>query len=189
MFKRILKKINPLGKPLDVVKAFFPAVGAALEIGGKAGKLAADFLGKQVTGTANAKFDEIVDILQKSDGDQIKSYQKADIEFQIELIKQNINLFELHNQNTSGAREMYMQKNDMADAIAKTVMRWSLPLILGLIVVAAVGYTQGVKDPLIYALISGTITQLYNERGVLMNFFFGSSMGSKIKDDKLNDLF
>lgn len=84
--------------------------------------------------------------------------------------------------DVQNAREMYKQNSSMSDRIANRIMNWNLPGILAclLILIACVKYFD---NDVIIALISSTIgsviTLLATERQTVVNFFFGSSMGSK----------
>jgi hypothetical protein len=90
-------------------------------------------------------------------------------------------------EDTQNAREMYQNTgHKMADSIAEKVIKINLPVIFCLIVanVAAVWLLQGKGE--IIAIVSNfigiAIGHLFNERQSVINFFFGSSQGSKNKD-------
>lgn len=109
--------------------------------------------------------------------------------------------FELHQQemeeldkrlaDTADARKMYSGKNEMADLVSKRVVNWNLPIIAILILVL-IACIVWVADKTLLALIStaigGVTTQLLSERQTIINFFFGSSMGSKDKTDTIKQL-
>jgi hypothetical protein len=84
-------------------------------------------------------------------------------------------------QDVANARNMYVAKNEMADRIARWVMIWNLPVIILLagVLVACTYYFDSVILALVSATIGGLITSLTSERQALINFFYGSSKGSK----------
>lgn len=89
----------------------------------------------------------------------------------------------------ANARDSYKAKNEMTDSVALIVMRWNLPLIgLCLILLGAATYYL---DSVILALLSSTIgsviTMLATERLAVINFFFGSSLGSKKNGDAMRE--
>ena len=88
--------------------------------------------------------------------------------------------------DVASAREMYKQKSDKADDIAKLVMRWNLPVIVALVVIniLATMYLDKVLIAVIANVVGMVLQSLINERQTLINFFFGSSEGSKRKDEK-----
>jgi len=85
----------------------------------------------------------------------------------------------------ASARSMYIStQHEMADGIAKTIMRYNLPAIT-LLLVANCLIVYYIKDAAIALavgnLIGGTISYLWQERTALVGFYFGSSIGSKTK--------
>lgn len=96
---------------------------------------------------------------------------------------------ELHLENTKSAREMYVSTDhETADFIATKVIKENLFILLGLVLVqaAVVIFIQGQVAAIITSVV-GTITgALINERSTVINFFFGSSTGSKEKDKLIN---
>lgn len=85
------------------------------------------------------------------------------------------------------AREMYESTDhEQADKIAEKIINYNLwiLLVLVLIQVVVIMYVEGQIAAVITGVI-GTITgALINERNTVVNFFFGSSKGSKDKDKK-----
>jgi len=91
----------------------------------------------------------------------------------------------LNLENTQGAREAYKVHHEQADKIANSVMRFNLWVVLGLVVtnIAVVHFI--IDGPLVAIasnLIGIVVGHLIAERQNVINFFFGSSMGSKNKD-------
>jgi hypothetical protein len=93
---------------------------------------------------------------------------------------------DLYYEDLKSAREMYKEKSDMADSVAKKIIDWNLWILLALVIVQVVVimYVEGQVAAVVTGVV-GTITgALINERNTVVNFFFGSSMGSKDKDKK-----
>ncbi|HQW94474.1 MAG TPA: hypothetical protein PLU58_01665 [Saprospiraceae bacterium] len=98
----------------------------------------------------------------------------------------------------ANAREVYKSKSEMTDRVALLVMRYNLPLIgLCLIMLAAATYyLESVILSLLSATIGSVITMLSGERLSVINFYFGSSIGSKQNgeamrntlSDKINEI-
>lgn len=83
------------------------------------------------------------------------------------------------------AHTTYQSKSDMADTIAKQIIERNLPLI-GILVLVNVAILNFLHDnatliAIASNLIGIAIGNLFNERQAIINFFFGSSLGSKIK--------
>jgi len=90
--------------------------------------------------------------------------------------------------NRSKAHETYQVNHGMADSVAKQIIDRNLPII-GLLVIVNVSLVYFMSDkPSLIAIASNiigvAIANLFNERQAIVNFFFGSSIGSKIKDKK-----
>lgn len=87
-------------------------------------------------------------------------------------------------------RDMYKSTgHEMADEIATRVIKWNLWVVL-LAVIIEIGAVLLLDDKVLIAVISGAIgsitTALLQERQQIINFFFGSSRGSKNKDKLIN---
>ncbi len=93
-----------------------------------------------------------------------------------------------HLQNTRSARDMYAESKEMTDWVSKRIMNWNLPMLVILIAanIGCVFYFDSVALALISNVIGQVMQQLINERTTLVNFFLGSSNGSK---DKTRELF
>lgn len=87
----------------------------------------------------------------------------------------------------ANARSMYISKSAKADDIANSIMKWNLPMILGLVVlnIAATLYLDKALLAIVANVIGFVLNALITERSTIIQFFFGSSDGSKQKD-KLN---
>ena len=92
------------------------------------------------------------------------------------------------------AHETYRLKNDKQDRIAEQIIRWNLPVIF-LLVCINIGLVYFLRDKEYSTLIAiasniigVVIGNLMNERQAIINFFFGSSMGSKEKQEKLDEV-
>ena len=90
-------------------------------------------------------------------------------------------------QNIVSARDMYKVQNRTADIIANKIINENLWMIIILVIInalaivfmpAALQTAVGV----ISNLIGIVIGKLLTERQAVINFFFGSSFGSKVKD-------
>jgi hypothetical protein len=91
-------------------------------------------------------------------------------------------------QDTQSARGMYQVHNVQADKIADRVMRWNLIFIFAVLLIN-VGTVYWLKDfgtilALIGNVLGWVLKGLFDERQQVCSFYFGSSMGSKQKDQK-----
>ncbi|MDC0598866.1 hypothetical protein OAP18_03415 [Gammaproteobacteria bacterium] len=137
-----------------------------------AGKIAD--LAMLVTGQESA--DTVLDAIEKNPelAAQLKSQ-----------ILENENSLVLANlEDLKSARNMYLEKNEMADKIADRVIRqnhWLVALLL-----VANGAVMVLIDDKVIAvalgnLIGVSVNSLWQERQQIIGFFFHSSLGSKMK--------
>ena len=119
----------------------------------------------------------------------VKTLIKKDDGINAEQEKEAYKLIELDYQDRAGAREMYKAENKMADEIAKRVIVWNLWIVFLAIVIeilVVIYMQEKTLIAIISSAIGGLTTALLQERQQVINFFFGSSIGSKTKDKQLN---
>jgi len=91
-------------------------------------------------------------------------------------------------ENTNKARDMYKSTgHEEADRIASHVIKYNLPVILALVVINIMAVTyleRGEIIAIVSNFIGMAIHALFNERQSVINFFFGSSKGSRDKSKK-----
>jgi hypothetical protein len=108
------------------------------------------------------------------------------LKFQEAVMKDRHRLDEMYLQEKQSARNNYVQSKDQADEMADFIMKWNLVLI-GIIFVAQIFGTWWFKDEAtLVAMINSMSTlilkSLLDERKEVNGFYFGSSLGSKLKD-------
>ena len=91
----------------------------------------------------------------------------------------------LEYKDIAGARGMYKETDHKtADIIAKKVIRWNILIAFAatiLLIVCVIYIDDKVLIAIISASLSALSTALMQERQQVINFFFGSSIGSKDK--------
>jgi hypothetical protein len=95
-------------------------------------------------------------------------------------------LVELEYKDVAHARDTYKETDHkVADFVAKKVINYNLWVVLAAILVEVLAVVY-IDDKVLIAIISGAVgglvTALLQERQQIINFFFGSSMGSKNKE-------
>ena len=110
------------------------------------------------------------------------------------LLEWEQELVRLQLADVDSARALYQRANEsaeprQADRIARQIMSWNLPAIVGLVGAncAAVYYISNATVAVALGnVIGASITYLWNERSQVVGFFFGSSLGSKDKQALLS---
>jgi len=101
-----------------------------------------------------------------------------------------LSLLQMDMQDLANARDMYKSTDhEMADYVAQRVITYNLWVVMAALVIEIL-CVMYLEDKVLIAIISGAVggitTALLQERQQVINFFFGSSMGSKSKTKLLN---
>ena len=84
------------------------------------------------------------------------------------------------------ARAMYQVHNNQADKVAENVIKYNLWIIALLFIAMAIAsyflQQQAALMSIVNSICTMTIKTLFDERKEVLGFYFGSSMGSKQKD-------
>lgn len=91
---------------------------------------------------------------------------------------------DMYYADLKSARDMYSSSHEQADKIADNVIKYNLFIVLFMVLVQCIVimYVDGKVAAVITGIV-GTVTgALIQERNTVINFFFGSSKGSKDKD-------
>lgn len=90
--------------------------------------------------------------------------------------------------NTKSAREMYKVNPEQASKVANNIMKYNLVIVFLLVIINVLAVNHLKDNAAVLAIVSNFIGlvlgALLNERQAVVNFFFGSSMGSKNKMSK-----
>jgi len=130
----------------------------------------------------------IVNTLVDGAMDAAKKSGNKDAVAQLSVAKESYsNELDLYYADLASARDMYKSTDhSQADKIADNVMKFNLIIIVIMVAiqVLVIMYVEGQIAAVITGVV-GTITgALLAERSAVVNFFFGSSQGSKDKDKK-----
>lgn len=144
-------------------------------------------VGKAKSGNIIEAISETKELLSKKPNDSSDTLLS-------ELIKKKNEFksdFDKYLEDVKDARDMYEKaSHEQSDKIADIVIKYNLPIIGVLVLVNIIAVFQLRQYQGMVAIISNfigiTISQLFSERQSVINFFFGSSKGSKDKDFKLN---
>ena len=171
------KEKSGFGKFLSKVGGIFPEVlslGETFLSGTPVGPVIGGI--KSILGAKGAENAEAVAFLRELERDELA--------FKQEIMK-------LEFEDKKNAREMYPESKDFADESGRRILKWNLPYIVGLVGVdSTVAILAEIYDfnaavvVSVGTLIGVVIQGLLQERGQVVGFIFGSSVGSKDKDKK-----
>jgi len=113
---------------------------------------------------------------------KIKELDFKELQLELDKTKED-NRHEEANRNK--AHDTYQIKNEMADEIASRIISRNLPYIAVLVITNLILIYYMKTEVALLAIASNiigiTIGNLFAERQAIVNFFFGSSIGSKTK--------
>jgi len=106
----------------------------------------------------------------------------ADLQAHMDTMRLYADSEKANLQTVVNAQDMYKAKNDQADKIANSIFTWNLPIIVVLVGVNLLAI-QYIKEASMLAVVTNltgmAIKTAWDERSTVINFFFGSSMGSR----------
>lgn len=176
-----------MSKVLDVIRKVAPTIATAL--GGPLAGLATHTLGGVLLGKDDASADEINEyILGHTNPEVLLKLKTAEIELQKHLGQLDIDMAELgykssrlHVEDRVSARNMASITKSRATAIIAGCVLFAFAGILAMLFVVEV---PEASRPVLYVLIGALATALTQ----VMNFYFGSSEGSKVKDTQISQM-
>lgn len=163
-----------------ILKTVAPALGAAIggPFGGIAGKLIASKLGKDEPKSEN----DLLRMVQGALGDpeQVLKLKEAGEAFEIRMRELDVDVFALEIDDRKNARDNGAKVSFWPQIVISSIFILSFSVIC-YVVFSGMAQLEGEsKDVIVYLLgiLSAGVTQI-------MNFWFGSSMGSKEKTQSL----
>lgn len=157
---------------MDWLKTLVPMLGTAL--GGPLGGAAAAFIADKL-GIENKTLEAVSEVLNsgKLSADQIAALKLAEIDFQKFLQQNRIDLARLDVDNTKSARDMASTTKSLTPAVMSYLITAGFFGILGYMMSSS--YQS--SEPLLVML--GSLSTAWV---AVVNFWFGSSHGSHVKD-------
>ena len=174
-----------IGKTIGKVA---PMIGTLLAPATGGASVAIGALVSSVLGVENTP--EAVEAEIKANPEALLKIKELEFKEADALRKQVLDLAKLENEKYTTAHTSYQAKNDMADKVALQIISRNLPLI-GILVVMNVAIVHLFKENATLIAIASNVIgiaigNLFAERQAIVNFFFGSSLGSKQKSKQLN---
>jgi hypothetical protein len=142
----------------------------ATSLGGPLAGGVVKLISKELLGKEDATHDEVLNAVKNATPDQIAKIKEIEANFQIEMNRIAV-------ENTKSAREM-AKLNMIPQIILSGLFVFGYFIVLMAIAIGYVAPTDTMKDPLL--LLLGVMTR---ELPTIMQFWFGSSFGSKRKTE------
>lgn len=160
----------------DLVKSVAPTIGAAL--GGPMGGMATKFLAEKLLGDPSAAQDKIEDFVLSASPEKMLELKKLDVDFKTRMRELDVDVFKLEVQDKASARELF-KINIWPQIVLSAMFIGGYFFVLYGLLDGTITIQEAIKD--VALLLIGLLTR---EVPTIMQFWFGSSMGSKEKDRK-----
>lgn len=177
---------SDIGKTIGKVA---PMLGTLLAPATGGASLAVGALISSVLGVENEP--EAIATALKNDPDAFLKLKELELKEADGLRTQVLALAKLESEKYNKAHDTYQTKNDMADKVALQIIQRNLPII-AILVLTNVAVVHFFKDNATLIAIASnvigiSIGNLFAERQAIVNFFFGSSLGSKEKSIQIKE--
>lgn len=158
----------------DLVGSVAPVLGGSL--GGPFGAMA----GKWLAGKLGVEEEQLEEAVATADPDTMFKIRQLDNDFKIEMKRIGLEEKQLHAADRQSARKMAMDTTLLPQIIISTIFIIIFGMIMREVFSADASFSDTQKNIIMYMLgiLSAGIIQI-------MNFWFGSSSGSKEKTAKL----
>lgn len=111
--------------------------------------------------------------------------KKADQEFDLEIRRLGVDLERIAAGDRDSARQMQRETRS-----------WAVPVLASVVVSGFIassiavlgGYVEGLKDPLIAALVGSVLGNITAATMLVLNFYFGTTASSRTKDEAIKNL-
>ncbi len=157
----------------------------ATAIGGPFAGLAVKAIGGALGLGEGATETEIATKLAGATPADLLALKKADQEFALEMKKLDVDLERIIAGDRDSARKMQIETRSWAPSILATVV---VSGFIAASVAGLSGWVDGLKDPLVAALVGSVIGNITAATMLVLNFYFGTSQSSRIKDDTIKAL-
>ena len=158
----------------ELVGSVAPVLGGSL--GGPFGAMA----GKWLAGKLGVEEDQLEETVATASPETMLAIRQLDNDFKVEMKRLGLEEKQLHADDRQSARKMAMDTTLLPQIIISTIFIIIFGLIMQEVFSASTGFSDTQKGIIMYMLgiLSAGIIQI-------MNFWFGSSSGSKEKTAKL----
>lgn len=157
----------------DVVRKIAPVIGSA--IGGPFGGVATKFIADKWLGKSDASEAEIEEAILTASPEQLLQLRQTDNEFRVQMRELGIREEELHQRDRGSAREL-AKVNMWPQIILSSIYTAGYCLVLYAFATGAVNIADTTRAE--FNIVLGVLTAAQAQ---IMNFWFGSSSGSKDK--------
>ena len=167
----------------SVVGTVAPTIVTAL--GGPLAGLAVKAIGGVFGLGEGAGEADVAKALAGATPDDLLRLKEADQKFAIEMRRLDVDLERIAAGDRQGARDMQVATRS-----------WAVPVLASVVVSGFIassiavlgGWVEGLKDPLIAALVGSVLGNITAATMLVLNFYFGTTASSRTKDETIKSL-
>ena len=163
----------------DIVKNIAPVIGGT--IGGPFGAIGMKFLAGKLLGNENATEADIENAVLNASPQLLQELKLADLQFKKDMAELGFKESELHVKDRDSARKMAISQGMTPQILLSGIYTVGYFVLLYQFMTGEVVIPSDTKAE--FNMVLGVMTAAQIQ---IMNFFFGSSAGSKEKTAKLN---
>ena len=161
----------------DLVRNIAPALGTAL--GGPVAGLGVKFLADKFLGNPNATEQEVEAAVLGASPEKLLEIKKLDQQFTVQMKSLDIDVFKMEVEDKRSAREL-AKVNMWPHIILSAIYTVGYMVVLYYFMTGKVEIKESVETA--FNIVLGVLTAAQVK---IMDFWFGSSYGSKVKDAKV----
>lgn len=162
-----------------VISVVAPTIATAL--GGPLAGMAVRAISNMFFGHNNGTWDDVQAALAGASPDQLTQLKKIDADFKVQMEQLNIDLERIAADDRASAREMQAANKDWIPRVLAICVTLGFFGILISMSVRGLPVSGGEA----FLLLLGALTTSFNS---IIAFYYGSSSGSRAKDDIINNL-
>ena len=165
---------------LNLVKTVAPSIASA--VGGPLAGMATRAISEALLGKPDATEDELVQAAANASPDQLLALKQAENEFTVKMRELDIDLERLANEDRDSARSREVQTKDWTPRVLAPLVTGGYFGVLFYMLTQGLPTTGGSEAMLV---MLGTLGTAW---GGIMAYYFGSSAGSKAKDEAMHNM-
>jgi len=167
----------------SVVGTVAPTIATAL--GGPLARLAVKAIGGVFGLGDGATEADVAAKLAGATPDDLLRLKEADQKFAIEMRRLDVDLERIAAGDRDSARQMQRETRS-----------WAVPVLASVVVSGFIassiavlgGWVEGLKDPLVAALVGSVLGNITAATMLVLNFYFGTTASSRTKDETIKSL-
>lgn len=167
---------------LNLVRTVAPSIASA--VGGPLAGMATRAISEALLGKPDGSEEELQAAASKATPEQLLALKQAENEFAVKMRELDIDLERISSQDRNSAREREVKTGDWMPRVLAFIVVGGFMFTVFLVLM---GYVEGMKDPLMATTVGTLIGFVSAKCEQVVAYYFGSSAGSKAKDDLMRN--